>query len=172
MNRLETLGAEHDREGFDCGVEALNNYLRQVARQHAKRGISRVFVLVEDDSPAPKPVLGFFSLAACEAESEELPASLGRKLPRKIPAVRLGRLAVHREHQGQGIGKDLVLLALKKTAEGAALVGVAGLFVDAKDASVAQFYEKFGFVALPDQPLTLFLPVQTLLQTVAAMGFE
>ena len=35
MNRLETLGAEHDREGFDCGVEALNNYLRQVARQHA-----------------------------------------------------------------------------------------------------------------------------------------
>jgi hypothetical protein len=57
-----------------------------------------------------------------------------------------------------------VLLAIKKTAEGAAIVGLAGLFVDAKDESVAGFYSRFGFLALPDQPLTLFLPIQTVLQ--------
>ena len=169
MNRLEALDSSHDRSGFDCGSAPLNHYIQQVARQHAVRGISRVFVLVDESAQAPKPLLGFFSLAACEAESESLPAAIARKFPRKIPAVRLGRLAVNKEQQGRGPGKDLVLLAMKKTAEGAAIVGLAGLFVDAKDENVAGFYGRFGFIPLPDRPLTLFLPIQTLLQ-IAALG--
>ena len=159
--RLEELDQSHDRKGFDCGEEPLNFYIQQVARQHAKRGVSRVFVLVEDGAVTPKPIVGFFSLAACEAEGTSLPESLARRLPRKIPAVRLGRLAVAQAYQGQGWGRDLVLLALEKTVEGATRVGVTGLFVDAKNAGVAKFYGKFGFQALPDQTLTLFLPIQT-----------
>ena len=170
MNRLEILDQSHDRSGFDCGTAPLNHYIQQVARQHAERGISRVFVLVEEVEQTPKPILGFFSLAACEAEAETLPPALARKLPRKIPAVRLGRLAVSQSFQGRGLGTDLVLHALRKTAEGAAIVGVAGLFVDAKDESIAGFYGRFGFIPLPDQPLTLFLPIQTLFKAVAAMG--
>lgn len=170
MNRLEILDQSHDRNGFDCGSAPLNHYIRQVARQHAERGISRVFVLVDDGEQIQKPILGFFSLAACEAEAETLPSALARKLPWKIPAVRLGRLAVSQSFQGRGLGKDLVLLAMRKTAEGATIVGVAGLFVDAKDENIAGFYGRFGFIPLPDQPLTLFLPIQTLLQAVATIG--
>ncbi len=47
MNQLEVLGPSHGRSGFDCGSAPLNHYLQQVARQHAERGISRVFVLVD-----------------------------------------------------------------------------------------------------------------------------
>lgn len=169
MNSLEILDQNHDRNGFDCGAPPLNHYIQQIARQHAERGISRVFVLVEEPGQIPKPILGFFSLAACEAEAETLPAALARKLPRKIPAVRLGRLAVSQSFQGRGLGSDLVLHAMRKTAEGAAIVGVAGLFVDAKDENTAGFYSRFGFIPLPDQRLTLFLPIQTLLRAVTAM---
>jgi len=138
-----------------------------VAGQHGERGISRTFVLVEEAASAPKPILVFFSLSACEVENETLPAQIARKLPRKIPAVRLGRLAVSKDHQGRGIGRDLVAMAINKTVEGSEHVGVASLFVDAKDEATARFYRRFGFEPLPESPLTLFMMLQTLKKAVA-----
>ena len=37
MLKVELLDATHDRGGFDCGVEPLNRYLQQIARQHIER---------------------------------------------------------------------------------------------------------------------------------------
>lgn len=164
---FEALSASHDRAKFECGSEPLDRFLQQVARQHAERGLSRTFVMVESDAVIPKPILGFFSLAATEADSEHLPPALSKKLPRKIPAARLGRLAVSKNQQGQGIGSVLMIEVLKKTAHVAEDLGCCGLFVDAKDERAAEFYLRFGFLPLPDQPLTLFLPIQTVLKTVA-----
>jgi GNAT superfamily N-acetyltransferase len=172
MKRLELLDSSHDRKSFDCGVEPLNIYLQRTARQHSERDISRVFVLVDREAQAPKPILGFFSLAACEAKSGGLPEALGRRLPHDIPATRLGRMAVHKNTQGCGPGKDLLFPALRKTAEAALLIGIVGLFVDAKNGEVARFYERFGFQALPDQPLTLFLPIQSLRRILEAAGLH
>lgn len=112
----------------------------------------------------------YFSLAACEAKKRDLPEALVRKLPNDLPAARLGRLAVHKDRQGMGFGKDLVLAAMVKTAEAAKFVSIIGLFVDAKDGSVARFYKHFGFQPLPNQPLTLFLPIQSLRQIVSTSG--
>ena len=170
MNKLEPLDNGHNRKSFDCGILPLNVYLQQTARQHAERDISRVFVLVSKEALEPKPVLGYFSLAACEAKKGDLPEALVRKLPNDLPAARLGRLAVHMDRQGMGFGKDLVLAAMVKTAEAAKFVAIIGLFVDAKDESVARFYERFGFQPLPNQPLTLFLPIQSLRQIVSTSG--
>jgi hypothetical protein len=60
MRRFEPLSKAHDRESFDCGSEPLNRFLKQTARQHAERGISKTFVLVEADTAEPKPILGSF----------------------------------------------------------------------------------------------------------------
>ncbi len=43
-------------------------------------------------------------------------------------------------------------------------LGVIGFFVDAKNESAKQYYEQFGFIPLPDNPLELFLPIATLQQ--------
>jgi GNAT superfamily N-acetyltransferase len=163
---IELLDAWQDREGFDCGSEPLNRYLRQVARQQNERGVARAFVMVEAEAQAPKPILGFFSLSALEVAGAVLPPAVAKKLPREIPAALLGRLAFAKAMQGQKIGTVLLYAALKKVAQTAESIGIVALFVDAKDTDAAKFYKKFRFTPLPEQPLRLFLPLKTLLEAV------
>lgn len=155
------MGSSHDRGGFDCGIVALNRYLRETARQHVTKGIGRTFVLVEDTDSAPRPVLGFFTLSLCQVFADEVPPKWAKRLPRQIPAMRLGRLAVARTHQRKGLGKVLLVDAIYKVAAVASAAGGIGLFVDAKNQAAADFYARFGFEPTPTRPLTLFMPMAT-----------
>jgi ribosomal protein S18 acetylase RimI-like enzyme len=160
--KLEPLTKHHDRDGFDCGSEPLNLFLRQTARQHAERGISRTFVLVEEYATDPKPIAGFLTLSLCQVLSESLAKTAAKELPRKVGGIRLGRLAVSKARQRQGLGKILLGEALKKFNNISIGAGGIGLFVDAKDQTAKNFYEQFGFVPRPSNELELFLPVRTI----------
>jgi GNAT superfamily N-acetyltransferase len=164
VRHFELIDQTHDRAGFDCGVEALNIYLRQMARQHTERGISRTYVLVESDATLPKPIMGYFTLNICQMPSEGLPEFLGR-FPREVAGIKLGRLAVASRWQRQGIGKTLLIQSMRKALGVFDSVGGIGLFVDAKDDEAKTYYEQFGFVSLP-APLQLFLPMPTVKQIV------
>lgn len=158
MLNLEPLNENHDRGGFDCGVEALNRYLKQTARQHEARGIAKTYVLSEGG----RRVVGFFTLTFCQVEGAILPEVFSKKLPQQIPAMRLGRLAVSLGKQRQGMGHILLSSALRIVGRAEQIAGGVGLFVDAKDEDAASYYAQFGFVALIGAPLTLFLPIQTI----------
>lgn len=159
---LEVLDRSHDREGFDCGVEELNRYFRHVARQHIEKGLAKTYVLCDAKGEAPKAVAGYFTLTLCEGLGTALPPALARKLPEKLPAIRLGRLAVAVDRQRSGLGARLLAAAMVKVQQVADVAGCIGLFVDAKDDAAAAYYARFGFVALVDAPLTLFLPISTI----------
>jgi hypothetical protein len=45
-------------------------------------------------------------------------------------------------------------------------VGITGFFVDAKNEDARHYYEQYGFVALPDNPLKPYLPLATLKQAL------
>ena len=167
MRKIELLAKSHDRDGFDCGSEPLNLFLKQTARQHAERGISRTFILVDEGASDPKPIVGFFSLNLCQIKSEVLSADEAKKLPRDVSGIRLGRLAVAKVYQRQGIGKILLVAAMGKFIEIFNTAGGIGLFVDAKDQEAKRYYEQFGFVALPSNKLELFLPVKTIQEALA-----
>lgn len=159
MPVITPLSRNHDRAGFDCGVSALNNFLRATARQHNDKGISRTFVLTE----VTPQILGFFTLTLCEVRSTKLPATLAAQYPdHGLPAVRLARLAVSRKQQGKGYGELLLAEAIHRTLLIADQAGLIGLFVDAKDDKALTFYQRYGFLALPAEPLRLFLPIATL----------
>ena len=170
MHKIELLAKTHDRDGFDCGSEPLNLFLRQTARQHAERGISRTFVLVDEAAAAPKPIVGFFSLNICQIKSESLTLQEAKKLPRDVAGVRLGRLAVAKAYQRQGIGKTLLVAAMGKFIEIFNSAGGIGLFVDAKDQDAKRYYEQFGFVVMPSNELELFLPVKTIQEALESHG--
>jgi ribosomal protein S18 acetylase RimI-like enzyme len=168
VHKIELLAKTHDRDGFDCGSEPLNLFLKQTARQHAERGISRTFVLVDEAATAPKPIVGFFSLNICQIKSETLTPQEAKKLPRDVAGVRLGRLAVAKTNQRQGMGKTLLVAAMGKFIEIYHTAGGIGLFVDAKDQDAKRYYEQFGFVSLLSNELELFLPVKTIQEALNA----
>jgi len=166
--KVELLDATHDRAGFDCGVEPLNRYFQQIARQHITKGISKTYVLVEESAVAPKTVSGFFTLSLCQVLGQEVPAKWMKKLPEQIPAMKLGRLAVAKQRHGSGLGKTLLVETLFKVAQVADIAGGIGLFVDAKDEKASAFYAHFGFEPSPTVPLRLFMPMETIRQFIAA----
>ncbi len=160
MKIIEPLNKSHNREQFDCGAEALNQFLRATARQHIQKGISRTFVLSEQD--CPQNIIGFFTLTLCEISSEKLPSSFAKKYPLQIPGVKLARLAVDLQWQRQGIGEILMIEAMQRALLVADTAGGIGLFVDAKDESAQSYYARYGFIALEDNPLEMFLPLSLL----------
>jgi len=162
MLKIEPLSRQHDRLKFDCGAEDLNQYLRNIARQHLTKGISRTFVLIDDAVPAD--ILGFFTLASCEVRVEKLPQKYVKKYPQKVPAAKLARLAVAKKRQRQSLGAFMLVNAIERIIRVSEHLGIMVFFVDAKDQSAKAFYEQFGFIALPDNPLELFLPIATLKQ--------
>ena len=160
MLKIETLSRDHDRSGFDCGNDALNQYLRKIARQHLNKGISRTFVLVDDDMPTE--ILGFFTLASCEIFVEKLPHKYAKKYPSKASAAKLARLAVAKDRQRQGLGTHMMINAIERVIRVSQNLGIIGFFVNAKDNKAKAYYGQFGFIPLPDSPLELFLPLATL----------
>ncbi len=158
--QIRPLTGSHDRQAFDCGRPALNDWLQQVARQHQDKGLSKTFVAIRE--PSPERICGFYALTLAELDSSQLAKPLRKKLPRRIPGVRLGRLAVDQAYQGKGLGELLLVDALTRSRRVTTEAGGIGLFVDAIDETAAAYYRRFGFAAAPDNPLLLFLPVRAL----------
>jgi len=155
MMQVRALAGDHDRQGFDCSRQALNDWLRQVARQHQDKGLSKTFVAIREETPTR--ICGYYALTLAELESRHLPEAWRKKLPRRIPGVRLGRLAIDRQYQGKGLGELLLVDALTRAQRIYAEAGGIGLFVDALDEQAAGYYRNFGFEASPDNLLLLFL---------------
>ncbi len=161
MQEIVALSRDHDRSRFDCGVPELNAFLKATARQHIEKGISRTFVLTDQERLAV--ISGYFTLTLCEVRVDHLPVEYAKKYPQHgLPAVRLARLAVSKKHQGRGFGSLLLTEAIHRTVLIAEQAGLIGLFVDAKNKQAQSFYEYFGFIPLSNQTLQLFLPFATL----------
>ena len=149
--------ARHNRSTFDCESESLNRYLQQHATQDARRRVASCFVAVTDDDS----IAGYYTLASSSVSLIDLPADTRKRLPRypTVPAVRMGRLAVNRRFKGMGLGAALLADALMRAARSE--IAAHALIVDAKDEAALAFYRHHSFIALPDAPLTVFLPLDT-----------
>lgn len=150
--------SHHDRDGFSCGVAALDEYLRLRAGQHQRDGIATTHVLIDDAQPTR--ILGYCALSAAQLRLHELREEDRKRLPMyPVPAVRVARLAVSQSEKGKGHGQLLLGHAVNLALSVRQTMGVRVLIVDAKDARVAAFYEGFGFRRTADNELTLYLPI-------------
>ena len=109
-------------------------------------------------TPDGKTIAGFYTLSAHLLKLGDLPAEIGKKLPKypDLPTTLLGRLAVSLDFRGQGLGEFLLLDALRRALAGSRQVASAAVVVDAKDEKASAFYRHYDFISLPTQPSRLF----------------
>lgn len=164
----EPIGKSHDRQGFDCGDESLNDFLRRHARQSHERGGAKTFLAIDD---ADGTVLGFYSLAPASLQYAEAPQVVSRGLAKHdVPGFRLARLATDLRFQGHGLGGQLIAAAARRCVRAAAEVGGVMLVIDAKNERAARWYAGYGATALRDKPLTLVLSLAPLERELRATG--
>lgn len=157
----EPIGRKHDRDAFDCGEAALNEFLRRYARKSHERGGAKTFLAI--DKSDDKTILGFYSLCPASVDFARTPEIARRGLARHdVPGFRLARLAVDRRFQGHGMGGQLLLAAGRRCLLAAVEVGGVVLVIDAKNERAAAWYASYGAVPLLDAPLSLLLPLTTI----------
>lgn len=156
--RIVPLSADHDRDGFSCGVDSLDRYLRAQASQDVRRKANGVFILIEAEQP--RTVLGYYTLCSTSLPQGEVPTAARKHIPRYplVSATLVGRLAVSAARQGEHLGAILLADAVHRTYASASTIGSLMLVVDAINERAAAFYEGNGFVRLPDS-MRLVLPM-------------
>nr|WP_298680139.1 GNAT family N-acetyltransferase [uncultured Treponema sp.] len=143
---------------FDCDIEILNEFLTRYAIKNDKLGISKTFVALNHNNR----ILGYFTLATAQVAYQEIPDEYRIKLPKyPIPALRIARLAVDKELQGQGIGCWLLLQIFIKAVQVSDITGLYLIIVDAKETSKS-FYEHYGFQKFMDENLSYFMLLDTI----------
>ena len=152
----------HNRKTFDCGNAQLNNYLQRQATQDIKRKLSACFVIANNEFD----VKGYYTLSNGSVPQQFIPMAFNKKLPASytdLPVTLLGRLAVDSSEKGKGLGKLLLIDALKRSFQASQTIGSMAVVVDPIDEAAKQFYLKFGFILLPDSG-RMFLPMKTIAQ--------
>ena len=159
---FQHLQAHHDRQGFNCGKAALNEFLQRQARQNADRNVGVTHVVVS--APGDAKILAYYTLVTRTVDTAIVPT---KKLPRgEVGVVLLGRLAVDESAQGQGLGKLCLLRAISQVEIASREIGIFALVLDAMDDDARSWYLHlgWGFEVLLDDPRHLFLPVSTIRQ--------
>ncbi len=155
------LTARHDTTAFDCGVAALDDWLRRRAIANQASGASRTFVVCDGDK-----IIGYYALASGSVSVDAAPGRFRRNMPQPIPVVILARLAVDRGYQGRGIGLMLFRDAAMRVFNAADTIGIRGILVHAISEEAKAFYVALGFEPSPFDPMTLMVTLNDVKKTV------
>jgi GNAT superfamily N-acetyltransferase len=158
---INLLEKTHNRSDFDCGKELLNNYLKNQAGQDMRRKLSACFVLLEMETSI---IQGYYTLSNNSIPLKSFSEQIRKKMPESyvsIPTTLIGRLAVDKRFQGKGVGKILLIDALKRSYEVSKEIGSFAIVVDPIDKEAEMFYGKYDFIKLPDSE-KMFIAIKTL----------
>lgn len=155
-----------DRAAFSCGVAQIDNYLKLTAKKGSKADVVRIWVAID----AENRIAGFYGINMHAVSIEDMPQTYAKKALKHglLPAAFIAMIGVDKAQQGNGIGSALVADALNRIALASEQIGTCvvmlDIFDDGDTRTVARrttYYEEFGFIALPSQPLRMFMPIAT-----------
>lgn len=166
-NRSELLTApvllttSHDCLGFDSGEPALDEWLQKRALNNSQSGASRTYVVCSKDS---EKVVGYYALSMGQILGQHVTGSMRLNMPKEIPAVILGRLAIDQTWQRNGLGGSLLRDAVERSLKVSSEVSARLILVHAISPGAEAFYLRHGFTRLPVETRTLALDLVKLTQ--------
>ena len=149
------LLATHVTDEFDCGVPALNDWLRKRALKNENSGASRTFVVCQDNH-----VKGYYVLDSGSVMHKQAPSKVRRNMPDPVPVMILGRLAVSKDMQSAGLGRGLLRDAILRTLGVSKQAGIKALLVHALSGAAHKFYRQCGFTESPLDPMVLMITLK------------
>jgi GNAT superfamily N-acetyltransferase len=150
----EKLSSNHDLSHFQCGEPTLDDWLRRRALQNEECGASRTYALCVGSR-----VIGYYALAVGAVAHADAPGRVRRNMPDQVPVMVIGRLAIDQTMHGQSLGPALLRDAVLRTVQAAEIAGIRAILVHAISDRAKRFYEKWGFIPSPVEPMTLMITV-------------
>lgn len=158
------LTAAHDIAEFQSGEPVLDEWLRSRALQNMEMAASKTYVVC---SHGTQKVAGFYAICMGQILNQEATGAIRRNMPRHIPAVILGRLAIDQNWQGKGLGQALLHDAVMRSSRAASEVSARLLVVHAISPAAEAFYLHHGFTRLPVDVPTFVLDLVKLKKTLS-----
>ncbi len=148
------LTEAHDGSAFDSGEPVLDDWLRRRAWSNLLTAASRTYVVCPEGSLR---TVGYFALSMGQILAHDATGAMRRNMPKFIPSVVLGRLAIDRAWQGKGLARALLADAVQRSERAAAEVSARLVIVHAISPAAEAFYLHHGFTRLPVETPTLAL---------------
>lgn len=162
LSAPQPLAEEHQIEHFRNKHASLESWLKEHARHNQKRGGSVCYVVCAPGNV----VVGYYAVAMGSILHAEAPRKMRHDMPKPIPVLVLGRLAVDSSWEGKGIGSGMLADALNRVQSLSKQAGCVAMLCHAIDEEAKAFYRKYGFVESPLHPLTLLLPVRAMVASL------
>jgi GNAT superfamily N-acetyltransferase len=154
------LTKAHDLSSFDCGNEALNIYIKKYALQNQKKNAGRTFIVTPIES---NNIIGYYTLVTGAVSVENAPDQLKKGLGNyPVPIVLIARLAIDKNCQGAGLGKNLLKDAFLRVLQASENIGIRAITVKAKDENAVAFYKRYDFEPLLNSEFDLYILTKNL----------
>ncbi|MEZ5536525.1 MAG: GNAT family N-acetyltransferase [Thiolinea sp.] len=154
---IRLLTGEHETEDFTCGDESLDSWLQERALKNQTLDATRTFVAT---IAGERSVIAYYGLSMSEIIRTEAPKAAQRNMPESIPVVLLGRLAIHQDWQGKGLGRYLVRHLIKTALVASQAVAARMIITKPIDEAARHFYLAVGFEPLRGRPDVLAIDLK------------
>lgn len=167
LEYLQTLsiekfdGSRHDRVSFTCGVDRIDNFLKNSASGFIKDDNGRIYVAVEREGGR---LVGFYAIGPHSIDVSVLNPDMVKRGLRadKLPAFYLSMIGTHADVQSKGVGTYLLADAFKCCLAAADTIGGRFVILDAINERAAAMYARAGFVSLVSQPGRMIISIAKL----------
>ncbi len=137
----------HEPGGFDCGEPDLNEYLSDgTAENDEAASVARTYLIHDGDT-----LVGYFSVLsdAIRLSGKERPGGTNYS---SAPALKLGRMGVHKDYRGQHVGRWILDYVVGLARSLSKQLGIRYITLDALPRErLVQWYEGYGFVRNPGE---------------------
>jgi GNAT superfamily N-acetyltransferase len=144
----------------------LDDWLRQRAWSNLQAAASRTYVVCPTGA---KSIISYSALSMGQILAQDVTGSMRRNMPKFIPAVMLGRLAIDRAWQGKGLGGALLADVIARAQRASSEVSARLVIVHAISPAAEAFYFHHGLTRLPVETPTFALDLVKL-QKLNAKG--